>query len=91
MADEAPKPPAFTHRWRLRRVLPQYFGKLCRIVPKEMGPGNKFARGYYGAMGQPWTKVTVEFQDGTMVECARAAIRPITYSRVMQTGRKAGS
>lgn len=65
----APPKPTFTHRWRLRRVLGERFGKLCRIVPKTHKVGQVARFG--------WNEVlTVEFQDGTQVEASRMAIMP---------------
>lgn len=70
--------PAFTHRWRLRRVLPQQFGKLCRIVPQDYSKRPGWKAGH----AQAWSKVTVEFQDGTTVEAHRAALVPASQGRM---------
>lgn len=80
---EATPPPAddpkkWTHRWRLRRVMPQLFGKLCRIVPVEKQRGGVFA----------WNdKLTLEFQDGTILKASRMAIVPLGRYRL--TGKYA--
>lgn len=82
--DQGPDPvtkPNWTHRWALRRVLPQQYGKLCRIVPKDL------PRGYTNAKGQWWAKVTVEFADGTRAEASRASLRALTYGSSERTGR----
>jgi hypothetical protein len=69
--------PVFTHRWRSRRVMGQYFGKLCRIVPTE----RRSAPNLHGVMGED---LIVEFQDGVRITTRRGSIRsttPIGFSR----------
>ncbi len=83
MAAEAPKP-VYTHRWRLKRVLPQQFGKLCRIVQVDYTSRPGWKAGH----AQHWGMITVEFQDGTQVSAHRAALRPIGFlSNRGPTGR----
>ncbi len=90
MATDSPAPvpalanPVYTHRWRLRRVLPQYFGKLCRVVHQDYGSRPGWKAGH----AQPWGKVKFEFQDGTVVEAHRAAALPLNfYANRGPTGR----
>jgi hypothetical protein len=73
----------YTHRWRLRRVLPQQFGKLCRIVPQDYTKRPGWKSGH----AQPWGMVDIEFQDGTTVRAHRAAIRPIGFLSNRNTPR----
>ncbi len=69
MAAEAPKP-AYTHRWKMRRVMPQYFNQLCRIIQRVHRNGTL---GVY-SWGE---KVTVEFIDGTRLETTRNCLRAV--------------
>ncbi len=82
LAEQPAPKPTFTHRWRLKRVLPQQFGKLCRIVPQDYSSRPGWKAGH----AQHWGMITVEFQDGTQVSAHRAALRPIGFSG--STGRR---
>jgi hypothetical protein len=65
-------PPAFTYRWRLRKLHPERFGHLCRLVhdSKVMRRG-------------PGARILVEFEDGLRVETVRLAIKVAGGLRVM--------
>lgn len=75
--------PKFTHRWRLRRVMPQLFGKLCRIVPTGK---SKASKGVF-AWNDP---VTVEFADGTTVKASRMALSRAGSQRLSAGCQEAG-
>lgn len=61
MAEKPKAISGFHYRWYLRSVLPDKYGKLCRVVTDY---GNWMTR-----------RMLVEFADGTRVECSRVAIR----------------
>lgn len=73
-----PPPPAFTYRWRLRKLHPERFGHPCRLVhdSKVMRRG-------------PGARILVEFEDGLRVETVRLAIKVANGLRVMSAGAAA--
>jgi hypothetical protein len=62
--------PTFTHRWNTRRVHPDKYAQLCRIIPRVLRNGSL---GVY-SWGE---KVTVEFEDGTTIDTTRNYLRSV--------------
>lgn len=92
-----PKLPVWEYRWFLRSVLPQYHGKLCRIVTAGDQDAHLYL-GYKGKSPQPSTaapgswgqwrgQIIVEFADGVRVTCTRVAIKRLRSARGAWTGR----
>lgn len=55
-----------THRWRVRRTLPERFGQPCRVVP----PLPRSGKNHMGT-------ILVEFEDGARVVTSRFSVRRI--------------
>ena len=61
ITDLATEPWTGTHRWRLRKWLPDRYGQSCRVLARGNGRGPR--------------NVLVEFEDGAKVVAARYSIR----------------
>ena len=83
-----PKLPVWEYRWFLRSVLPQYHGKLCRIVAAgDQDAHSKQQAMTSGVFGQWRGQIVVEFADGTRVTCTRVAIKRLRSARGAGTAR----
>jgi hypothetical protein len=54
-------PPGFTHVWRIRKYLPERFGRPCRIIAAGRGPGPR--------------NILIEFADGAKIVTPRWNVR----------------